>query len=218
MEREFWHQRWQNNEIGFHRDSVNPYLTAHWQHLSLPQSARVFVPCCGKSLDLLWLREQGHHVIGIEVSPLAVETFFDENGLSADVRTVGRLSVYTIDGLEIYCGDLFDLDTTIVGTIDAVYDRGAMVAMPPGMRADYCGQIRRLGADRASILLVTMEYPQAEMQGPPFSVSADEVRTVYGDDYRIDRRESQDILAREPRFQEKGLTSLMESSYILTPA
>ena len=217
MKNEFWHQRWQNNEIGFHKDSVNPYLSSHWQHLALEQAGRVFVPCCGKSLDLLWLARQGHTVVGIEISPLAVETFLTENGLTADVKSEGRFSVYSVEGLEIYCGDLFELNTNVIGAIDAVYDRAAMIAMPPEMRSDYCRQLRRLTNDRAPILLVTMEYPQEEMQGPPFSVDKDEVLSVYGDGYQITHCETQDILDQETRFREKGVTRMEEHVFTLMP-
>jgi len=218
MEREFWHQRWQNNEIGFHKDRVNPYLLSHWPSLAVEQAdSRVFIPCCGKSLDLLWLAQQGHTVVGIEISSLAVETFFSENGLTPEVKSLDRFTVYSAPGIEIYCGDLFDLNTDIIGTIDAVYDRAAMIAMPAEMRGDYCQQLRRLTDDSAPILLVTMEYPQTEMQGPPFSVSKDEVMSVYGDDYHVSHSETQDILAQEDRFRDKGVSRMAEHVFTLIP-
>lgn len=217
MESEFWHQRWQSNEIGFHKDRVNPYLTSHWSRLALDRTSRVFVPCCGKTLDLLWLVRQGHDVVGIEISPLAVETFLSENGLTADVKSQGSFTVYSAAGLEIYCGDLFDLNTDIIGTIDAVYDRAAMIAMPPGMRNDYCRQLRRLTEDKAPVLLITMEYPQTEMQGPPFSVNKDEVMSAYGDRYQITQCETLDILAQEGRFREKGVSRMEEHVFTLIP-
>lgn len=218
MESEFWHQRWHSNEIGFHKSDVNPYLTSHWQRLGLEQTDRVFVPCCGKSLDMLWLAQQGHTVVGIELSPLAVEAFLNENGLIAEVKSDDGFTVYSVEGLEIYCGDLFKLNTDIIGTIDAVYDRAAMIAMPPEMRSDYCRQLRRLTSDRAPMLLITMEYPQAEMQGPPFSVNKDEVLSVYGNDYQITHCETQDILAQESRFREKGVSRMEEHVFTLIPA
>ena len=217
MESEFWHQRWQSNEIGFHKATVNPYLSTHWQRLALEQGSRVFVPCCGKSLDLLWLAQQGHAVVGSEISPLAVEAFLSENGLTADIQSQGPFTIYATGRLDIYCGDLFDLSAEVIGTIDAVYDRAAMIAMPPAMRSDYCRQLRQLTNDRAPILLVTMEYPQAEMQGPPFSVDKDEVLSIYGHDYQITHCETQDILDQESRFREKGVSRMAEHVFTLLP-
>lgn len=217
MDNAFWQQRWQNNEIGFHKEDVNPYLTAHWSRLDLQQPGRVLVPCCGKSLDLLWLARLGHTAVGIEISPLAIETFLSENQLAAERSTVGAFTLYSAPGLELYCGDLFKLDQDVIGTIDAVYDRAAMIAMPMTMRGDYCRQLRQLTGDSAPILLITMEYAQEEMQGPPFSVNQDEVLSVYGDRYRITRCQSQDILEKESRFRDKGVTRMQEHVFTLIP-
>lgn len=218
MENDFWHQRWQNNEIGFHKDRVNPYLISHWPDLTLQQTnSRVLVPCCGKSLDLVWLAQQGHDVVGIEISPLAVESFFSENSLTPEVKSFDQFTVYSVAGIEIYCGDLFELSTDIIGKIDAVYDRAAMIAMPPEMRSEYCRQIQRLSDNKAPILLITMEYPQSEMQGPPFSVNTDEVMSVYGDDYQVKLGETQEILKQEGRFREKGVSRMEEHVFTLIP-
>src|SRR3546814_8142059 len=82
MDPDFWQQRWRDNRIGFHRDGVLPLLEKHWPSLGLATGSRVFVPLCGKSLDMAWLAARGHRVLGVELSPLAVGQFFDENGLA----------------------------------------------------------------------------------------------------------------------------------------
>jgi thiopurine S-methyltransferase len=83
LQQEFWHERWQQNEIGFHDKEINEHLQQYWPAFNIALNSRIFVPLCGKSKDLLWLLAQGYEVIGVELSPLAVQAFFDENGLSA---------------------------------------------------------------------------------------------------------------------------------------
>jgi len=111
MEIEFWHQRWMKNQIGFHQQEINSHLQEFWQQLNLPDEAPVFVPLCGKSRDMLWLRARGHPVLGVEISPIAVRDFFAENDLTPDVIRDGAFERWESDGLTILCGDFFDLDS-----------------------------------------------------------------------------------------------------------
>lgn len=215
MEAEFWRQRWQNQEIGFHQQDYNTYLQRYWPQLGLPAGSRVLVPCCGKSLDMLWLREQGYAVIGIELSSRAVEDFFNDNALKALRRQHEHFECWETDDLQILCGDLFDVRAQDLGQVDAVYDRAALIAMPPEMRRRYSEQLLALLPHAVPMLLVTMEYPDAEMAGPPFSVTEEEVRDCYAGYYDIQVLQRSDILADEPRFIEKGLTHLDEAVYLL---
>lgn len=217
MEQEFWHDRWSNNEIGFHQDDINPYLKRYWPQLNLNPGAQVWVPCCGKSLDLLWLKEQGFDVKGIEISPLAVAAFFKENDLKADDVVKGDFRISSIEGLQLYCGDFFKLSSTVINGIDAIYDRASMIAMPVEMRRKYCQHLQNITDRKVPILLVTLEYPANEMEGPPFSVNEDEVREHYAVGYHITVLETNEIIADNPYFQERGLSRLQERSYLLTP-
>ena len=174
MEVDFWHDRWEKNLTGFHLDEVNPHLRENWAALNLKSGSRVFVPLCGKSLDLLWLADQGYEVVGIELSPLAVKAFFSENGLEAKLTHIDGLEYWQSDNISLFCGDFFSLTTEILGTIDAVYDRASLIALPPAMRKDYAAKLTEL-AQTAPKLLVTLEYDQSKMDGPPFSVSQEEV-------------------------------------------
>lgn len=124
MHHEFWHQRWEHNQIGFHKQEINPYLQRYWSRLSVNPGARVFMPLCGKSNDMLWLLSMGYQVVGVELSQLAVGSFFTDNGLQPSERRQGDFWVNEIDGLQIFCGDFFALHPTDLGEIDAVYDRG----------------------------------------------------------------------------------------------
>ena len=52
MEASYWQQRWEINQIGFHGDEVNPLLVSHIGALGLDKGARLFLPLCGKTLDI----------------------------------------------------------------------------------------------------------------------------------------------------------------------
>ncbi len=215
MEADFWHNRWENNLTGFHLHEVNPYLKAYWSSLNIPAGGRVFVPLCGKTLDLLWLADQGYQVVGIELSPLAAEAFFSENSIEVERSQVAGLELWQSDKISLFCGDFFDLNTEILGKIDAVYDRGSLIALPPAMREDYAAKLKEL-AQSAPKLLVTLEYDQSKMPGPPFSVSEDEVRALYEANYQVEQLSAQDVLGDNAKFREKGLEYMNECIYQLT--
>lgn len=188
MEHQFWLERWEQNQIGFHQQEINSYLSEHWEELGLPEGAPVFVPLCGKSLDMLWLREQGHPVFGVELSEKAVSAFFEENGISAEVRRDGESCDYLAEGLRLRAGDFFALDAGDMAGIGAVYDRAALIALPPAMRSDYARHMASLLPADAHILLITMEYPAGTLEGPPFSVSEEEVHMLFDADFEVIRK------------------------------
>ncbi len=214
MEADFWHNRWENNLTGFHLDEVNPHLKENWPVLNLKPGARVFVPLCGKSLDLIWLADQGFEVVGIELSSLAVKAFFAENNLTADLTHVAGLEYWQSEKISLFCGDYFALTTEILGPVDAVYDRASLIALPPAMRQDYAAKLTEL-AQSAPKLLVTLEYDQSKMSGPPFSVSEDEVRALYQANYQVNQLSAQDVLGDNEKFREKGLNFMSECIYKL---
>ena len=184
MEADFWHQKWQSNEIGFHKAEANPLLVGHFSALGLAAGARVFVPLCGKTLDIPWLLAQGMRVAGAELSVLATEQLFSDMGVTPEVTEVGALRRYSADGVDIYAGDIFDLTAAELGAIDAIYDRAALVALPDDMRARYAAHLAKI-TGRAQQLLICFEYDQSRMNGPPFSVSPDEVKRVHGAHYGL---------------------------------
>ncbi len=215
MDRKFWLDRWRRDEIGFHQADVNPHLASHWPGLGAPPSGEVFVPLCGKSRDMLWLAGQGHAVQGIEISQLAVEAFFEENDLQAQCQPLGPFERWQCGEIAILLGDFFDLQTEHLAHTAAVYDRASLIALPSEMRARYARHLVDVLPDTAPVLLITMEYPQQEMNGPPFSVGEDEVHQLYDPHYNVRCIAKHDILAHTPRFQEKGLSALQENVYRL---
>lgn len=184
MEADFWHQKWQANQIGFHKAEANPLLIKHLPALGLAKGARIFVPLCGKTLDIPWLLAEGYRVAGAELSAIAVEQLFDGMGVAPEVTEVSGMRRYSAEGVDIFAGDIFDLTGEDLGAVDAVYDRAALVALPDDMRARYAAHLADI-TGRAPQLLITFGYDQAQMQGPPFSVPPDEVTRVHGPRYRM---------------------------------
>jgi thiopurine S-methyltransferase len=216
MQPEFWHQKWQAQQIGFHQDKVMPLLQRHWASLALPAGSRVFVPLCGKSLDMAWLAAQGHRVLGVELSPLAVEQFFAEQGLTPQ-RHQTRHGMHHVAGdIELICGDAFALDAALLADCAGVYDRAALVALPEAMRQRYARDLYSALPTQCRGLLLTLEYPQAQKAGPPFSVMADEVHALFDACWQVEQLERRDILAHEPRFVAEGVTALETVVYRLT--
>jgi thiopurine S-methyltransferase len=213
MEADFWHERWRRGEIGFHQDAYHHGLVRWWPTLGLPVQSRVFVPLCGKSLDMAWLREQGHVIAGIELSPLAVESFFGERGLAASRVRSGTLEKWSADGYEIWCGDFFSLTPEELGPVQGLYDRAAFHALPPAMRARYAAHLAALLPAGARGLLVSLEYPQHEMNGPPFSLSLAELEALTASHFSLAPLQTIDVLSMEPRFRDRGVTRMTETVY-----
>jgi len=215
MDADFWLQRWDQGQIGFHQDRVMPLLEKHWPALVLPAGSQVFVPLAGKSLDMLWLAAQGHRVLGAELSPVAVRQFFTEHDLQPRVYE-SRYGVHHVaGGIELICGDVFALDADALSDCAAVYDRAALIALPEQMRQRYASQVYGAMPAGAKGLLITLEYPQAQKAGPPFSLVPAEVDALFASQWQIEALERRDILPYEPRFVAEGVTALDTAVYRL---
>ena len=214
MNPDFWHQRWHDNQIGFHQAAPTPLLLKHWPSLDVPAGAKVFVPLAGKSLDMPWFAAQGHRVLGVELSELAVAQFFAENGLQPEIRDTHYGRHYEAGGIELILGDAFGLDADLLRDCDAVFDRAALIALPPELRRRYANELYAKLPAGCRGLLITLEYPQAERDGPPFSVPGDEVRALYGRDWDIDLLERRPIPPEHPGFV-SGVSKLDTAAYAL---
>ncbi|AMB85674.1 thiopurine S-methyltransferase [Pseudomonas agarici] len=215
MQPEFWHKRWEFNQIGFHLDQVNPCLQRFWPELALEPEAQVLVPLCGKSLDLAWLAAQGLRVRGVELSQKAVEAFFAEQALVPQVREHGALRIYEAGSLELWCGDFFALTAADVADCTALYDRAALIALPPEMRERYAAHLRRILPGGCQGLLITLDYDQAQLKGPPFAVLDDEVRHLLEPHWQLRMEEERDVLDGSWKFLQAGVTRLQERVYRL---
>jgi thiopurine S-methyltransferase len=216
MEHEFWLKRWKTQDIGFHQPQFDPALDKFWSRLAVPAGARVFVPLCGKSLDMQWLAERGHAVVGAELSEQAVDEFFAERDLVPNVRREGGFIVKTSGPYEIWVGDFFALPPSAVAGVAGIYDRAALVALPADMQRRYADKLKAL-LPTAPILLITIDYDQREMDGPPFATSPKMIDDLFLDRYERVDLVSKDVLAGHPRFQQRGLTALTGAVFLLRP-
>jgi thiopurine S-methyltransferase len=215
MKAEYWFKRWREGRTRWHQNAVMPLLVRHWPALNVPRDTLVLVPFCGKSLDMIWLAEQEYRVLGVEISPLGIEQFFAENSLQADTHETPDGLRYSAGNIEIIQGNLFDVTAATLAGCNAIYDRAALIAQPASERQRYADAVYAKLPVSCRGLLITLDYPQAEMDGPPFSVDEREVRRLFGTRWDITRIERRDILADEPHFQEAGLSSLHTAVYRL---
>ena len=202
---EDWLGRWDQGRIGWHESAGNEGLKTHWP--VLPEGSSVLVPFCGKAPDILWLAERGHVVVGIELSDIAVTGFFDEHDLEFECESSGSLDRYSAKKypITLYCGDYFSFRSQ---TFDALYDRGALVALPKDARPHYVEHTRQLLNPDATRLIITLEYDQFVVNGPPFSVQAEELVGYWDDLVRVGAQS--DIDNCPPKFRKAGLTDIVE--------
>lgn len=182
MEHSFWHHKWEHNDIGFHRKTANALLVEHLPVLGLADGQRVFVPLCGKTLDIRWLLSQEYRVAGAELSRLAVDQLFAELECVPTITEAGPLLHYSAPDLDIFVGDILELTADLLGPVDAIYDRAALVALPPALRDLYTAHLRAI-TNRAPQLTIVFEYDQSRAEGPPFSIPDAEIARHYEASY-----------------------------------
>ena len=186
MDKSFWHQKCEKNEIAFHESDANPLLVKYFGRLSLTDGNRVFLPLCGKTLDIHWLLSNGYRVAGAELSKIAIQQLFKELGVEPKISTAGEIDHYSAENIDIFVGDIFALSRKTLGPVDATYDRAALVALPEEMRHRYTAHLMEI-TDNAPQLLICYEYDQNLVAGPPFSISNEEVNQRYKDKYELNR-------------------------------
>jgi thiopurine S-methyltransferase len=184
MQPDFWHERWQSNQIGFHLPEANPLLVKHFSALQLSAGACVFLPLCGKTLDIAWLLAQGFRVVGAELSQIAIEDLFKQLNLTPNITQKNDITHFSAANIDLFVGDIFKLTPEMLGKVDAIYDRAALVALPDEMRKAYTAHLMAL-THSAPQLLICFEYDQSTHVGPPFSISADEVKQHYQTHYDL---------------------------------
>jgi thiopurine S-methyltransferase len=216
MDASFWRERWELGQTAWDQARPHPLLVEHWRAVGAAPGASVFVPLCGASIDMVWLAEQGHRIVGVDLSPLAADRFFGLVGLTPSVLTVGSFTVATAGPYEFWCGDLFELPAEALSGVAAVYDRASLVALPSDVRRRYAAHVTS-GVPAATTLLLTFVYDPAEMDGPPFSVGPDEVRSLYEKTFDIELVADTDLFEREPGFAERGPSWTREQVHLLRP-
>lgn len=211
MDAEFWHERWGNNQIAFHEGEPNSRLVEHFGALDVPDEGRVFVPFCGKTRDIAWLLAAGCRVAGAELSELAIQQLFADLDVEPEVSRAGSLTRYQGAAIDLFVGDFFELTAADLGPVDAVYDRAALVALPLEMRRRYAAHLTEV-TDRAPQLLITFEYDQASMDGPPFSIAPDEVDEHYAERFEVTLRQRAELAGGL-----KGISPVAECAWLLRP-
>ncbi len=178
MDKKFWFDRWEKQDIGFHEDTVNSRLKKFIQRIC-PLGGHVFVPLCGKTLDIGWLLDNGYKVTGVELSRTAIQALFNQLELTPQVTNVGKFVMYSAANITIYEGDFFDLTQIHLLDIDCVYDRASLVALPSALRERYVKHLPEV-SDFAPQLLITLEYDESRLDGPPFAITKHDVHAYYG--------------------------------------
>lgn len=211
MEPDFWHQRWRNRQIHFHLPEVNSLMSDNFGALKLEKGSRVFLPLCGKTLDIHWLLEKCYRVVGVELSENAVQELFCELGVEPQISKQGGLKLYSAESIDIFAGDIFELSAEQLGTVEAVYDRAALVALPEVTRLRYIHHLLAI-TKAAPQLLLNIEYDQSLTPGPPFSVSGEDIDNYYAVTFTVTLLDEVDVPGGL-----KGLCQAKEGVRLLVP-
>lgn len=221
MDADYWLQRWRDGRTGWHHADVMPLLVQHWPALHVPAGAHVLVPLCGKTLDMPWFAQQGLDVLGVDVSPIALATFLQENHLEATERSAADGKIREVTNLArgsitLLQGDIFKVTPERLAACTAFYDRAASIAIPQDLRTRLASEVYAKLPGGAKGLLITLEYTGGHLDPPPFSVDDAEVHRMFAVRWDIERLERRDILAHQPSFQKDGVASLHTAVYALT--
>jgi thiopurine S-methyltransferase len=215
MEAAFWHQRWESNEIGFNQKQPNALMCRYFSLLNLSEGSRIFVPLCGKSIDMLWLAAQGYEVVGVELSSIACDAFFKENQIPVEATSSTKFIIYKSEKITVFSGDLFNLTKEMLGRVDGVFDRAALVALPADLLRKYVSFLSHLLEPEVPIFLIAGTYDQQETDGPPFSVDENEVGALYGGQFTIKKLHSYLEESLPAHLHKKGLTKYQVDVYHL---
>ena len=210
-----WLDRWKKGTTGWHRSDINPQLIENINQLTKAKPQKIFVPLCGASLDMKYLIDQGFHVVGVELSPLAIDRFFKENQIEHKVSKVEDFDLYEGKNIDIYCGDFFKLKKNYLNGAICVYDRAALIALNPDLQKKYVGHLKEILPNSAKILLLTMFYPQIEMEGPPYSVGDDKVEVLFSEFKEIKKISSVNEKESSLKPDDLNLTYLFKNVYLI---
>ncbi|WDE03519.1 thiopurine S-methyltransferase [Thalassomonas viridans] len=217
MDKVFWHKCWERNALGFHQQEIHPFLSRYLENLLRDEDGHVFVPLCGKSLDMAWLAER-MQVSGAELSEIACRDFFREKGIDYQSRHQGDFQLFSYDNLTLWQGDFFKLSPELPPRVDWIYDRASLVALPEGMQQAYVDKLLTFMTTDTRILLVSVEYPPEEMAGPPFPVFEQDIRRLFAKDKNLKIEKLASLVHEDKRFAQRtfDVSSLAETLYLIS--
>jgi thiopurine S-methyltransferase len=210
-----WLKFWENNETNWHGDKITQELVEYFELFELEPRDKVFVPLCGKSLDMLYIMSQGFSVVGVEISEIGVRQFFSENNLAYKITKVDDFDLYSTENLEIYCGDFFALTSKHLNNVKSVFDRKSLIALEPEVRQKYVKHLNDIISLGARILLVTLQYPQYQMSGPPFSVDKSEVESLFSMAFESQELRSFNDIENGSKLTRAGVDYIDNAAYYL---
>jgi len=210
-----WLDRWKKGTTGWHRSDINPQLIENINQLAKTRPQKIFVPLCGASLDMKYLIDQGFHVVGVELSSIAIDRFFNENKIEHKVSKVEDFVLYQGKNIEIYCGDFFRLNKNYLYDVSCIYDRAALIALNPDLQKKYVRHLKDILPNSSKILLLTMFYPQNEMEGPPFSVGDDNVEDLFSGSKEIKKISSLNEKESSLKPDDLNLKYLFKNVYLI---
>lgn len=191
MKSDFWIERWKTNDTPWQLSAPEPLLVRHFPKRA---AQNVLVPLCGKTVDLLWLQEQGHKVTGVELSDIACHSFFKDAKIDYKTQGVRNFEVFESKNIKIWCGDFFALQNDDLPKLDSIYDRAALIALPTDLRKKYAERITEIvqarGSENFEMLLILKEKIGSTHEGPPFLVSLDELQSIYASHFKIEALEA----------------------------
>ena len=210
-----WLEFWANNETNWHSDVVTQELEKYLGLLKLESGDTVFVPLCGKSLDMIYMLNRGFSVIGVEVSEIGIKQFFHENGLDFTISQVGEFNLYSAKNIEIYCGDFFSLTSKHLCGVKAVFDRKSLIALDRNLRQKYVKHLNDIISLGVRILLITLHYPKHQMSGPPFSVDKSEVESLFSMAFNYQELKSFHDIENGLKLARSGVDYIENAAYCL---
>ncbi|XP_019729224.1 probable thiopurine S-methyltransferase [Hippocampus comes] len=216
-----WEQRWEENRIGFHNPRVHKMLESHIDKVLAGRTGvRFFFPLCGKAVDMKWLADMGHSVVGVEIAEKAIQQFFMENNLTYSEEPVPAMPGVKVfrnseKNISVYNCDLYNVSSSVVGQFGAIWDRGSLVAINPRDREKYASLIMSLMAQDCKYLLSTLMYNPELYKGPPFVVPGEQIPGLFGKQCNVELLLSQNVI--EDRHLAWGIDYLIEQLYLITP-
>lgn len=215
MSNKIWKSMWKHNQFQFHQPIINPLLQQYLPQLQLSANDDILVPLCGKSLDMDLLIDSGYHVIGIELSKIAIQAYFDARNIKPQHEKKGQFIRWWHNDIEIWCGDIFNLTDNDISHVKTLYDCASLTALPSESRPHYVQHFYEKLSKQSQILLITTESAD-EHQLESASMIDSEVQSLYENYYQIELLHGQSSLKQDPEHPGAAIMPMDEKVYLFT--